>query len=52
MLTFALNDYITNEFGDLFGTPTVSFEKTTADYIIEYLKRMNPGVIDYQGCSR
>ena len=52
MLTFALNDYITNEFGDLFGTPTVSFEMTTADYIIEYLKTMNPGVIDYQGCSR
>ena len=52
ILTFALNDYITNEFGDLFGTPTVSFEKTTADYIIEYLKTMDPGVIDYQGCSR
>jgi len=52
LLTFALNDYITNEFGDLFDTPDVSYEKTTAEYIIEYLKTVNPGIIDYQGCTR
>jgi 5'-nucleotidase len=52
LLTFALNDYITHEFGDLFDTPDVSYEKTTAEYIIEYLKTMNPGPIDYQGCER
>jgi len=30
----------------------VSYEKTTAEYIIEYLKTVNPGIIDYQGCTR
>jgi len=52
ILTFALNDYITHEFDDLFDTPDVSYEKTTAEYIIEYLKTLNPGIIDYQGCTR
>lgn len=52
LVTLALNDYLTNEFAELFGEPTLTYELTTADYLIQYLKTLNPGPINYEDCER
>lgn len=52
LVTLALNDYLTNEFAELFTDPTLSYELTTADYLIQYLKTLNPGPINYEDCER
>lgn len=50
VLVVGLNDYISNVFPDNFGTPIKTFEKTTAEYLIEYLEQYQ-SVIDYDGCN-
>lgn len=52
LVTLALNDYLTNEFAELFGEPTLTYELTTADYLIQYLKTLSPGPINYEDCER
>lgn len=52
LVTLALNDYLTNEFAELFGEPTLTYELTTADYLIQYLKTLNPAPINYEDCER
>ena len=47
-----LEYYLTNEFDELFGDPTLTYELTTADYLIQYLKTLTPGPINYQDCER
>lgn len=49
-LVVGLNDYISQVHAESFGTPLKTFEKTTAEYLIEYLKRYQ-AVIDYQDCN-
>ena len=49
-LVVALNDYISNVYQPFFGTPSKTWEKTTAEYLIEYLKKYQ-SVIDYDGCN-
>lgn len=50
VLIIGLNDYISNVHADMFGSPLKTFEKTTAEYLIEYLQQYQ-SVIDYEGCN-
>ncbi|MCP9199399.1 bifunctional metallophosphatase/5'-nucleotidase [Gramella sp. GC03-9] len=49
-LVIGLNDYISNVHSDDFTSPLKTFEKTTAEYLIEYLKAYQ-SVIDYEDCN-
>ncbi|MGB7842350.1 MAG: 5'-nucleotidase C-terminal domain-containing protein [Salinimicrobium sp.] len=49
-LVVALNDYISNVYQPFFGTPSKTWEKTTAEYLIDYLEQYQ-SVIDYDGCN-
>lgn len=51
VLKVSLSDYISNVYVDYFGTPDEVFEKTTAEYLIEYLQG-HQSVIDYENCNR
>ena len=51
ILTVGLNDYISNVYPEYFETPEKTFDKTTAEYIIDYLKEYQ-SVIDYRNCER
>lgn len=50
ILVVGLNDYISNVHANRFGSPVKTFEKTTAEYLIEYLQQYQ-SVIDYEGCN-
>ena len=50
-ISIALNDYLTNVYREDFPQSTGTFEKTTAEYIIDYLKGYQ-SQIDYSGCNR
>ncbi|MGA8854394.1 MAG: bifunctional UDP-sugar hydrolase/5'-nucleotidase [Christiangramia sp.] len=50
VLIVGLNDYISNVYPDNFGSPIKTFEKTTAEYLIEYLTQYQ-SVIDYEDCN-
>ena len=50
ILVVGLNDYISNVHAEDFGTPLKTFEKTTAEYLIDYLEQYQ-SVIDYDGCN-
>lgn len=50
VLTVGMNDYISNVHSGVFGEPVKTFEKTTAEYLIEYLQQYQ-SVIDYEGCN-
>ncbi|MUP45221.1 bifunctional metallophosphatase/5'-nucleotidase [Gramella sp. BOM4] len=49
-LVIGLNDYISNVHKDDFGSPIKTFEKTTAEYLIQYLEAYQ-SVIDYEECE-
>lgn len=49
-LVVALNDYISNVYHPFFGSPIKTWDKTTAEYLIDYLKQYQ-SVIDYDGCN-
>ena len=51
ILTVGLNDYISNVYPDYFGTPVKTYEKTTAEYIIDFLKGYQ-AEINYGNCDR
>ena len=51
VLVIGLNDYISNVHADYFATPLKTYEKTTTEYIIDYLKG-DQSVIDYENCAR
>ena len=50
VIEFSLNDYISNVFGDYFPEPSFTYEETTADYIIEYIRDIHQGAINYENC--
>lgn len=50
VLVIGMNDYISNVHADNFGSPVKTFEKTTAEYLIEYLQEYQ-SVIDYEDCN-
>ncbi|WP_029034388.1 bifunctional metallophosphatase/5'-nucleotidase [Salinimicrobium terrae] len=50
-ITVALNDYLSNVYMQDFREPTSTYEKTTAEYLIDYLKEYQ-SVIDNDGCNR
>jgi 5'-nucleotidase len=50
-ITVALNDYISNVYAQDFQQPTTTYEKTTAEYLIDYLLQ-HQSVIDNDGCNR
>jgi 5'-nucleotidase len=50
-ITVALNDYLTNVYAEDFQQPTSTYEKTTAEYLIDYLQQYQ-SVIDNDGCNR
>ena len=50
-VTVALNDYISNVYAQDFQEPTVTYEKSTAEYLIDYLQQ-HQSVIDNDGCDR
>ncbi|MDX1760671.1 MAG: metallophosphoesterase [Christiangramia sp.] len=49
-LVLGLNDYISNVYPEFFGSPLKTYEKTTAEYLIDYLEQYQ-SVIDYEGCN-
>lgn len=51
MIKVALSDYLTSIYSGDFKTPEKTFEKTTADYLIDYLLQ-HQSVIDLEGCNR
>ncbi|GAB2763104.1 hypothetical protein GCM10010465_05200 [Actinomadura fibrosa] len=51
ILVVGLNDYISSVYPGVFGAPEKTYEKTTAEYLIDYLKGYQ-SVIDYDGCNR
>ena len=50
-LVVALSDYISNVYHPFFGNPLKTWEKTTAEYLIDYLEQYQ-SVIDYGSCNR
>ncbi|WP_324720306.1 bifunctional metallophosphatase/5'-nucleotidase [Salinimicrobium sp. HB62] len=50
-ISVALNDYISNVYSQDFQQPTTTYEKTTAEYLIDYLQQ-HQSIIDYDGCNR
>lgn len=50
-ITVALSDYLSNVYSQDFSAPVTSFEKTTAEYLIDYLLE-HQSVIDLDGCNR
>ncbi|MGB7785727.1 MAG: hypothetical protein WBL27_06465, partial [Salinimicrobium sp.] len=50
-LLVAMNDYISNVYHPYFHDPVKTWEKTTAEYLIDYLEQYQ-SVIDYDGCNR
>ena len=51
VIKVALSDYLTNIYSADFRNPEKIFEKTTAEYLIDYLLEEQP-VVDMQGCNR
>ena len=51
ILVVGLNDYISSVYPNVFANPEKTYEKTTAEYLIDYLKAYQ-SVIDYDGCNR
>lgn len=52
IIEFSLNDYISNVYADYFPASYYTYELTTADYIIEYIRETHIGNINYQNCFR
>lgn len=52
IVAFSLNDYISNVFSDYFPDSHHTYELTTADYIIEYIRDVHVGNINYENCYR
>jgi 5'-nucleotidase/UDP-sugar diphosphatase len=52
IVDFCLNDYISNVYSEYFPTSYYTYELTTADYIIEYIRDNHIGNINYQDCFR
>ncbi len=50
VIEFSLNDYISNVLGDYFPEPSFTYKETTADYIIEYIRDIHQGAINYENC--
>jgi 5'-nucleotidase/UDP-sugar diphosphatase len=50
VVNFSLNDYISNVYKDYFPEPSFTYEKTTAEYIIEYIRDIHQGAINYENC--
>ena len=52
IVDFCLNDYISNVYSEYFPESRYTYELTTADYIIEYIRDNHVGNINYQDCFR
>ena len=52
IINFSLNDYISNVFGDYFPEPSYTYDNTTADYIIEYIRDTHQGTVNYEDCNQ
>ena len=52
IVDFCLNDYISNVYSEYFPESLYTYELTTADYIIEYIRDNHVGNINYQDCFR
>lgn len=52
IVDFCLNDYISNVYSEYFPASYYTYELTTADYIIEYIRDNHIGNINYQDCFR
>jgi len=52
VVNFSLNDYISNVYKDYFPEPSFTYEKTTAEYIIEYIRDIHQGAINYENCNQ
>lgn len=50
VIEFSLNDYISNVFGDYFPEPSFTYDETTADYIIQYIRDVHQGAVNYEDC--
>ncbi|WP_029036275.1 bifunctional metallophosphatase/5'-nucleotidase [Salinimicrobium xinjiangense] len=50
-VTVALSDYLSHVYSQDFTQPVTTFEKTTAEYLIDYLMQ-HQSVIDLDGCNR
>jgi 5'-nucleotidase len=50
-ITVAMNDYLSNVYEEDFQQPTSTYEKTTAEYLIDYLKQYQ-SEINYGDCNR
>ena len=51
MIKVALSDYLTSVYSGDFQDPETVFEKTTAEYLIDYLLE-HQSEIDLEGCNR
>ena len=52
VIDFSLNDYISNVFGGYFPQPSFTYDETTADYVIQYIRDIHQGAVNYEDCSQ
>lgn len=50
-VTLSANDYMSSDKPELFGTPSKTFQLTTAEYLVQYTRNSTEN-IDYDGCNR
>lgn len=50
-ITLSLNDYVSKVNERFFDAPIVSFPKTTAEYLVQYIKQLKNKPINYKNCT-
>ena len=50
-ITLSLNDYVSKVNEMFFEAPIVSFPKTTAEYLVQYIKQLKNEPINYKNCN-
>ena len=50
-LTLSLNDYVSKVNEKYFEAPVVSFPKTTAEYLVQYIKQLKNQPVNYKDCT-
>ena len=51
-ISLAMNDYISNTYGEYLPEPSYSYPFTTAEYIIKYLNNHAGGILNFENCNR
>ena len=51
-ISLAMNDYISNTYGEYLPEPSYSYPFTTAEYIIKYLNNHAGEILNFENCNR